>query len=88
MKHILEHWECGCCEEEFNLERECIFHEAKKKGLSTYGGRVYPRMEDPTRCWDSVRGCTGDFYQCSRKRGHGKDGLYCKQHAKANREGM
>ncbi len=21
-------------------------------------------------------------YQCSRKRGHGPDGLYCKQHAK------
>ena len=22
------------------------------------------------------------FYQCSRKNGHGKDGAYCKQHAK------
>ena len=21
-------------------------------------------------------------YQCTRRRGHGKDGLYCKQHAK------
>lgn len=21
-------------------------------------------------------------YQCTRKRGHGKDGLYCKQHSK------
>lgn len=23
-----------------------------------------------------------DYYQCSRKPGHGPDGLYCKQHAK------
>lgn len=25
-------------------------------------------------------------YQCSRKRGHGRDGLYCKQHAKRHPE--
>lgn len=24
----------------------------------------------------------GEFYQCSRKPGHGPDDLYCKQHAK------
>jgi hypothetical protein len=32
----------------------------------------------PTRCWIS--------YQCKNKRGHGKDGLYCKHHAKKDEE--
>lgn len=39
--------------------------------------------EDPTRCivgiWPKGRWIDT---QCSRKRGHGEDGLYCKQHAK------
>lgn len=38
-------------------------------------------LEDQTRCIESVM----DNYigrQCGRKRGFGKDGLYCKQHAK------
>jgi len=39
--------------------------------------------EDPTRCVATVADETGwHFYQCKRKRGHGSDGLYCKQHAK------
>jgi hypothetical protein len=39
--------------------------------------------EDITRCIKSVSDDTGwHFYQCKRKRGFGKDGLYCKQHAK------
>lgn len=41
--------------------------------------------EDPKRCIEAVM----DGYhqkQCARKRGHGKDGLYCKQHAKRNPE--
>lgn len=54
------------------------------------GWRVYGRwagkpkgtQEDPTRCVEEV--CAGGrdmhFYQCLRKRGHGPDGLYCKQH--------
>lgn len=25
------------------------------------------------------------FYQCNRKPGHGRDGAYCKQHAKQRR---
>lgn len=37
--------------------------------------------EDFDRCVKTVAG-GGWVYQCSRKRGHGKDGLYCKQHAK------
>lgn len=42
-----------------------------------WGGR--PREEDAARCieyvWDGWRN-----HQCSRKRGHGPDRLYCKQH--------
>ena len=37
--------------------------------------------EDPTRCieqvWSNMVG-----QQCGRRRGYGKDGQYCKQHAK------
>ena len=37
--------------------------------------------ENPKRCIKEVYG-TWLSYQCTRKRGYGKDGLYCKQHAK------
>ena len=39
-------------------------------------------LEDETRCIKAIY----EWYshQCSRKRGFGKDGLYCKQHAKDN----
>lgn len=51
-------------------------------------GKSYEKLEDPTRCVEEV--FTNAFggwsrfhaFQCSRKRGFGKDGLYCKQHAK------
>lgn len=40
-------------------------------------------MTDPKRCIEVVADPTGwHFYQCSRKRGYGKNGLFCKQHAK------
>ena len=39
----------------------------------------YP--EDMTQCVAEVGNFASIFYQCSRKRGHGPDGLYCKQHA-------
>ena len=39
--------------------------------------------ENPERCVESVGDGTGwHLYQCLRKRGYGKDWLYCKQHAK------
>lgn len=39
--------------------------------------------ENPLLCIDEVMGGTGwHLNQCSRKRGHGIDGLYCKQHAR------
>lgn len=37
--------------------------------------------ENPTKCVEEVwRGWQSG--QCTRNRGHGPDGLYCKQHAK------
>jgi len=39
--------------------------------------------EDETRCIEEVWTYEGwHSHQCNRKRGHGPDGLYCKQHAK------
>ena len=38
--------------------------------------------EDKTRCIEEVQDPWGHSYQCSWKRGKGKDGLYCGQHAK------
>ena len=53
-------------------------------GTRVYGqwpGNPKGEREDKLRCVESV--ATGFIYlQCSRKRGHGKDGLYCKQHGK------
>lgn len=39
--------------------------------------------EDRARCIEEVWGCFSSS-QCCRKRGHGKDGLYCKQHDPVN----
>ena len=36
--------------------------------------------KDPARCIHEVYGTSGITHQCSKKRGHGEDGLYCKQH--------
>ena len=39
--------------------------------------------EDKTKCVAEVQDFTGwHLWQCSRKRGHGPNGEYCKQHAK------
>ncbi len=39
--------------------------------------------QNPEKCVEAVSSCGGwHFYQCSRKRGKGKGGLYCGQHAK------
>ena len=38
-------------------------------------------MSDPTKCIKRVADFTGfHFNQCLRKRGHGPEGKYCKQH--------
>jgi hypothetical protein len=51
--------------------------------------RKYGRYGNPEHTGDCVVEVWQDFwsYQCSRKRGHGPDGLYCKQHAKMVEEG-
>jgi hypothetical protein len=54
----------------------------RQYGITSANSRGTP--EDKTRCiaavWGGYRGMFE--HQCFRKRGHGKDGLYCKQHAK------
>ena len=54
---------------------------AKERRYGQWAGNPKGAAEDKTRCIESV---WSDYVggQCSRKRGYGKDGLYCKQHAK------
>jgi len=59
-----------------------------------YGDNFAKRPPDYTRCCEEVTHYIGNWShwdQCARKRGHGPDGAYCKQHdpevvAKRNRE--
>lgn len=53
-----------------------------------WAGNPNGMPEDPTCCIKEVVPSDGRWipYQCSRKRGHGPDGLYCKQHAKQHPE--
>lgn len=50
-------------------------------GIRRYNKCWFVRLEDTRRCvaaiYDKHRMTE---WQCSRKRGHGKDGLLCKQH--------
>jgi hypothetical protein len=56
--------------------------EPDENGKRWYGVSGRKCEEDPTRCaelvWTNDRWPTCN--QCTRKRGHGPDGLYCKQH--------
>ena len=53
----------------------------EERRYNTWAGNPRGNPEDKTRCIEEV--ASGYlFYQCIRKRGHGLDGLYCKQHAK------
>jgi len=58
---------------------------ARKYGV--WSGNPGGYTEDPTRCIATVGDRTmwgpAQAHQCSRKRGHGPDGLYCKQHSPA-----
>ncbi|MHA1168688.1 MAG: hypothetical protein ACTSRU_12750 [Candidatus Hodarchaeales archaeon] len=48
-----------------------------------WAGNLKGIQEDILRCVAEVVDSGGWLtYQCSRKRGHGYKGLYCKQHAK------
>ena len=52
---------------------------AKLRTYGAWAGSPKGEQEDVSRC---VEGVFSGFthYQCRRKRGHGKNGLYCKQH--------
>jgi hypothetical protein len=55
-----------------------------------WNGCPQGQSQDPYRCIEEVWPTDGSWipYQCCRKRGHGPNGLYCKQHAKKHiREG-
>lgn len=55
-----------------------------KRIYGAWAGNLKGRPEDITHCVKEVWPSTGVgwiSYQCQRKRGHGPDGLYCKQHA-------
>lgn len=48
-----------------------------------WSGRPDGVAERPERCVESVSAHDGySGVQCWKRRGHGKDGLYCKRHAK------
>ena len=49
-----------------------------------YGWGFYRTPEDPTQCIKAIWVKSGyeGATQCSRKRGHGPDGLYCKHHSR------
>jgi len=49
--------------------------------MRTYGSSNYP--EDKNRCVESVRDGYYEPRQCGRRRGHGANGEYCRQHAAA-----
>lgn len=58
-------------------------NERKKR---TYGPGYSQSPENTAFCVEAVytEGRAPSGYQCQRKRGHGTDGLYCKQHAKVH----
>ena len=62
-----------------------------KDGEYRYGmwtGNPRGTPEDKTLCVSDVHDpdCRPAFHQCSRKRGHGPNGEYCKQHAAMHTE--
>jgi hypothetical protein len=54
-----------------------------ERRYGVWGGCPKGQPEDPTRCIEEVWPSGGWIpRQCTRRRGHGPDGLHCKQHAK------
>ena len=54
--------------------------------FGVWGGCPKGQPEDASRCIEEVWTDGWIPRQCCRKRGHGPDGLYCKQHAKKHQE--
>jgi hypothetical protein len=68
-----------------------LLESIKSDGKRIYGvcaGNPDGWLEDIHCCITEVqeRGNSLNFYQCWRKRGHGPQGLYCKQHGKKEEE--
>lgn len=56
----------------------------KERRYGQWAGNPKGMAEDPDCCIEKVwpqDGIPPGSRQCQRKRGHGPDGLYCKQHA-------
>lgn len=54
-----------------------------ERRYNQWAGNPNGDKENPLKCIQEVRDSSGwHSYQCARKRGFGKEGLYCKQHAK------
>jgi hypothetical protein len=55
-----------------------------KRRYNVWAGNPKGWAERETDCIEAIYDSEGfgHYFQCSRKRGHGPDGLYCKQHAK------
>ena len=61
--------------------------EARVKRYGAWAGCQKGQRYDSDRCAEEVWGGGSHIpYQCSRKPGHGPDGLYCKQHAKMHQK--
>jgi hypothetical protein len=58
--------------------------------MRRYGSGYAPKREDPDCCVANVSDNTPwpNYHQCRRKRGYGKDGLLCKQHAARQEQGQ
>ena len=56
----------------------------RKRYYGAWAGRPEGAPENPERCIVEVSepGRWIHFYQCQRKRGHGPDGEFCKQHGR------
>ncbi len=55
----------------------------ESRRYDAWAGNPAGVAEDPTRCVETVADASLRFThycQCRRKRGHGPDGLYCRQH--------
>ena len=60
-------------------------HYDNPRRYGCWSGKPNGNPEDESKCIVQVSGTGMKGFigkQCSRKRGHGLDGLYCKQHAK------
>lgn len=55
--------------------------ETKPRRFGRWAGNPAGDSEDPARCVEEVFLLHGTPYQCQRKRGYGKHGAYCQQHA-------